>query len=53
MAILDGGWDPRRDVVAGEVEPLVMYVGVAIDVEDEGGMVVVLGKGIGVLPFVL
>lgn len=53
MAILDGGWDPRSDVFVGVGEPLVMYAGVAVDIEDEDGIVVMLDTGIGVLPFVL
>ena len=53
MAILDGGWDPRSDVFVVVGEPLVMYVGGAVDIEDEDGVAVMLDIGIGVLPFVL
>ena len=53
MAIFDGGWEPRSDVLVGVGEPLLMYVGVAVDVENVEGMVVMLEIGVGVLPFVL
>lgn len=53
MAILEGGWEPRSDVLVGVGEPLLMYVGVAFDVDNVEGMVVMLEIGVGVLPCVL
>jgi hypothetical protein len=53
MAICDGGWELRSDVLVGVDEPLLMYVGVAVDVEKVEGMVVMIEIGVGVLPFVL
>lgn len=53
MAIFEGGWDPRREVFVGVDEPLVMYVGVAVGVENVGGTFMMLETGVGVLPFVL